>query len=87
MSWFADRTKRLSRRRESAAFRVYIMPVSWLVCLTGLAGLTPLFFAEGFSDVPESPLLRPLAALAATPPAVFFLRVIRGHFHKDIREH
>ncbi len=87
MSRFADRTKRLSRRRESAAFRVYIMPVSWLVCLTGLAGLTPLFFAEGFARVPESPLFLPLAALVVTPPAVFLLRVIRGHFHKDIRDH
>ncbi len=86
MDRFADRTTRLSRRQESSVFRNYVMPVSWLVGLSGILALVALSFVESPQDNPRSTAFPVFAAFAAAPLVMLVVRACRGHFHKDIRE-
>lgn len=87
MGRFDDRTVRLSRRQESDAFRNYVVPVSWLVGFAGFLGLGALWIADGWEEMPVSPLFPVLCVLFGAPVATFLLRLARGHFCQDIREH
>ncbi len=86
MPRFSDRTKRLTRRQESNAFRHYIMPVSWFLALAGLLGLACLWLAEGMSALRASPALPIFASLVIAPMLVLFLRFLRGHFNAAVRD-
>jgi hypothetical protein len=82
---FADRTKRILRRQESDAFRVYIVPASWLVCAFGVAGLIATG-VEYLIHASTSPvLIRILATFAVAPLLVGAVRWARGHFSPDVR--
>ena len=83
---FADRTKRLSRRQESDVFRVYLVPVTWLLALAGLLGLGGLWMAEGTESMTASFGFPLFLALFLAPLATHLLRFVRGHFHPAVRE-
>jgi hypothetical protein len=88
MSRFSDRTKRLTRRQESDAFRFYIMPVSWIFGLVGLLGLGSLWISADLDlrKVTDSAAFAVFAALLGVPLLVLLLRFVRGHFHAAVRE-
>jgi hypothetical protein len=88
MARFSDRTKRLTRRQESDAFRHYIMPVSWIFGLAGLLGLGALWIAAGLDlrNAADSSAFAVFAALLAAPVLALLLRVVRGHFYSDVRD-
>ena len=83
---FADRTKRLSRRQESDVFRHYLMPITWILGLTGFLGLFSLWIAEGPQAMTHSPAWPVFAPLLAAPFLTALVRVVRGHFHPAVRE-
>jgi hypothetical protein len=86
MGRFDDRTTRLARRQESDVFRHYVMPVSWIVSLAGLAALVTLWAADGLAQMSASPVFPVFCGLFGTPAITFLLRLARGHFHRDVRE-
>lgn len=83
---FADRTKRLARRQESDVFRVYLMPIAWIVALAGLLGLAVLWFGKGGEAMTSSPVFPVFATLFTAPALTTLLRMVRGHFHPAVRE-
>lgn len=85
MDRFADRTKRILRRQESDAFRIYVVPASWLACAFGLAGLIATGVEYLVHDNTSPVLLRLLTTLTASPLLVCVVRWARGHFSADVR--
>ena len=82
---FADRTKRLARRQESDVFRHCLMPVSWILGLTGFLGLFGLWIARSAEAMTHSPAVAVFAPLLAAPFLTALVRVVRGHFHTAVR--
>ena len=83
---FADRTKRLARRQESDVFRHYLMPITWILGLTGFLGLFALWIAGGTESITHSSAWPVFAPLFAAPFLTALVRVARGHFHRAVRE-
>ena len=83
---FADRTKRLARRQESDVFRHYLVPIAWILGLTGLLGLVALWMAGGTEAMTHFPAWPVFAPLFAAPVLTALVRVVRGHFHPAVRE-
>ena len=80
-----DRDKRLSRRQEEHDFRKIYQPVSFLFGAVGvlLIGWVGLSYAEG--QPKQMDLIGAGVLLMAVPVLVFFFRLLRGHFRKDVR--
>jgi hypothetical protein len=83
---FADRTKRLSRRQESDVFRHYLMPIAWILGLTGFLGLFVLWVDGGMDAMTHIPAWPVFASLFAAPFLAALVRIVRGHFHPAVRE-
>ena len=80
-----DRDKRLSRRQEEQDFRKIYQPVSLLFGAVGvlLIGWVGLSYDDG--QPRQMDLIGAGVFLLAFPVLVFFLRILRGHFRKDVR--
>jgi hypothetical protein len=83
---FADRPKRLARRAERDRFAFIIMPVIWLLFVTGVVALGAVglhFFMTGEVD-------RLVWGLAGIPLVVALalgsVRLLRGHFSGALNE-
>ena len=79
-----NRDKRLQRRQEADDFRRIFQPISLMFGAIGvlLLGWVGLNMVEG------QPLRRDFVGAAATlisfPLLVFFFRLVRGHFRKEL---
>ncbi len=79
-----NRDKRLQRRQEAEDFRRIFQPISLMF---GVIGVLLLAWV-GLNVLEGQPFRRDLAGAAATlmgfPLLVFFFRLGRGHFRKDL---
>ncbi|MFA9196606.1 MAG: hypothetical protein ACEQSM_03230 [Aliarcobacter sp.] len=80
-----DRDKRLSRRQEEHDFRRIYQPVSLFFGAVGvlLIGWVGLSYDDGQQK--QTDLIGAGIILLAFPVLVFLLRLLRGHFRKDVR--
>jgi hypothetical protein len=85
-SRFADRSVRLQRQQESRTFRVFLMPPAWLIGLAGMAGLAAFGIEAKLSGTASSEGLRASAAATAVPFVLAAVRLVRGHFNRDLTE-
>ena len=79
-----NRDKRLQRRQEADDFRRIFQPLSLFF---GVMGLLLLGWV-GLTRLEGQPLKREMVGAALTlmsfPVLVFFFRLVRGHFRKDL---
>lgn len=79
-----NRDKRLQRRQEAEDFRRIFQPISLMF---GVIGVLLLAWV-GLNVLEGQPFRRDLAGAAATlmgfPLLVFFFRLARGHFRKEL---
>lgn len=86
MARFADRTKRLGRRREQQVFSDIIMPVAWVAGFAGLLGMGVLGAAYLMKAVWLSEAFAVFGVAACVPVLMVVLRAARGHFSRELTE-
>ena len=84
MARFSQRNRRLSRQRESAAFRDVLMPLGILIGFVGLLAMLLVFVDYEFNNRWESEAFAAATTAAAIPILLFLCRWIRGHFNRQL---
>lgn len=83
---FSDRQTRIERREERNLFRRRLLPLAWVLCAAGAAGL--LVATGHYLIYGEWPYhyAGPFTALAALPFVLIAVGWLRGHHNRRLEE-
>ena len=84
MARFSNRTLRLQRQRESAAFATVVMPVSALLGIIGVLAMLLVIFDYRLNHRWEAEAFTVAATAAAFPIILILFRWLRGHFNRQL---
>jgi len=84
MARFSRRNTRLSRQRESSAFRHVLMPVSTLIGFVGVLAMLVVYLDYALNRRWEAGAFTAAVTAAALPVALFLYRWMRGHFNRQL---
>lgn len=84
MARFTQRSKRLSRQRESAIFQSVLMPLGMLVGFIGLLILGLVLFDHLIKQGWEAEAFVMAVSACLLPVVLFLFRWTRGHFNRQL---
>jgi len=84
MARFSNRTLRLQRQRESAAFATVVMPVSTLLGIIGVLAMLLVIFDYRLNHRWEAEAFAVAATAASIPLILLLFRWLRGHFNRQL---
>ncbi len=85
MARFSNRTIRLQRQRESAAFATVVMPISALLGIIGVLAMLLVMFDYRLNNRWEAEVFAVAATAAAFPIVLLLVRWLRGHFNRQLQ--